>query len=80
VAAEIVPLPDPKPAMQGSFALFETPEGGLHLVYRVAGSDDEQHVEIPAFMVQMAKNMDGQGPMAMMRAFRKKKDKSGGLD
>jgi hypothetical protein len=68
----VVELPGPQPAMQGTFALYETPDGGLHLVYRVTGSDDEQHVEIPGFMVNLAKQMEGQGPMAMIKALRKK--------
>lgn len=47
----------PQPISQGTYALFETPGGGLHLVYRQKGATEDTHMEIPAFVVSMAQKM-----------------------
>jgi hypothetical protein len=44
----------PVPLSQGTYALFETPNGGLHLVYHPKGAADDIHLEIPAFVVKLA--------------------------
>lgn len=46
----------PVPISQGTYALFQTPSGALHLVYRAEGRED-QHVEIPSVMVAMGRKM-----------------------
>lgn len=46
----------PVPFMHGKFSLYETPEGGYHVAYKEDGDNTEtKHIEIPAFMVNMAK-------------------------
>jgi hypothetical protein len=67
--AEIVPLPDPVPVVQGSFAIFEKPDGGIHVALRMA-DDSEQHIEVPAFMAAMLKSGET-SPLALMNAMRK---------
>lgn len=39
--------------MAGTFALFDTPAGGLHLVYRPEGAQQDVHQEIPAAAVAL---------------------------
>jgi hypothetical protein len=59
----------PVPLSHGSYALYPTPSGGLHLVYRVKGSDQDGHMEIPAFVVETAAKMAGDedlGPLAVL--------------
>lgn len=52
------------PASQGTYALYELPDGGLHLAYRAAGAGADEHIDVPAFVVKMARNMaDGKGPL-----------------
>jgi hypothetical protein len=41
--------------MNGRFTLYETPDGGYHIAYVADGQDDTRHLEIPAFLVRMAK-------------------------
>lgn len=51
----------PEAMMRGVFSLYETPEGGYKLVYRVNGEDkDRPHIDLPPGMVRMAKMM-GEG-------------------
>jgi hypothetical protein len=51
----------PEAMMRGIFSLYETPEGGYKLVYRVNGEDqDRPHIDLPPGMVRMAKMM-GEG-------------------
>lgn len=51
----------PAPISQGTYALFQTPAGGLHLVYRVKGAEQDTHMEIPPFVVSMATKAAGGG-------------------
>jgi len=44
----------PVPESQGTYAIFKTPKGGIHLVYRPEGMTEDQHLEIPAMIVNMA--------------------------
>ena len=45
----------PEPLMNGKFTLYATPNGGYHIAWLPEGSDDTQHLEIPAFVASMAK-------------------------
>lgn len=51
----------PVPVSQGTYALFETPAGGLHLVYRVKGAETDTHMDIPRFVIDMAAKAAGGG-------------------
>lgn len=57
----------PVPFMRGKFSIYETPDGGLHIAYVLAGDDETKHLALPAAMVKMA-NMaaNGTGPLAAM--------------
>lgn len=44
----------PVPDSQGTYAVYRTPRGAIHLVYRPEGVDEDQHLEIPAMIVNMA--------------------------
>lgn len=44
----------PEALAKGSFALYKTPKGGLHLALRVEGEDEVRHVEVPAFLLKGA--------------------------
>ena len=59
----------PVAVSKGTYALFQTPAGGLHLVYRVIGADQDTHMEIPAFVVTMATKAatGGGGPADIMK-------------
>ena len=45
------------PVSQGTYALFEPPDGSVLLVYRPQGADQDEHIHIPKPMVVMAKKM-----------------------
>lgn len=50
------------PVSQGTYALFEPPDGSVLLVYRPQGADQDERIHIPKPMVVMAKKMaEGQG-------------------
>lgn len=50
---ETTPL-RPVPDSQGTYAVYRTPRGAIHLVYRPKGTEEDQHLEIPAMIVNMA--------------------------
>jgi hypothetical protein len=57
--AEPQPQPAPDriaPSSQGTYAIYDTPQGGYHLAYRPAGAQADEHLEIPPFIVKMARN------------------------
>ena len=49
----------PVPVSSGSYALYHTPKGGVHLVYRPFGTEEDQHLDIPPFVIGMAKKAAG---------------------
>lgn len=54
----------PTPFMRGKFAIYETPEGGLHIAYRVEGQDEDRHIALPAAAIKMAGMMGDKLPFA----------------
>jgi len=42
-----------QPLTSGKFALYQTPNGGMHLTLLVEGESEPRHVEIPKMMVKM---------------------------
>jgi hypothetical protein len=44
----------PTPFSVGSYALYRTPKGGIHLVYRPKGAEEDTHIDIPPMIVKMA--------------------------
>lgn len=49
--------PAPIPLAHGSYAVFEKPDGGVHLTVRPHGENEERHLDLPGPMVAMAKKM-----------------------
>lgn len=49
----------PELLMEGSFALYATPSGGMHLAYRLKDDEEDKHMEIPPMLVSMAAQMQG---------------------
>jgi hypothetical protein len=63
-------MTQPEPFVQGTFAVFETPDGGVVLVTRIAGGPEQQH-HVPGPLVAVAKRMaagEGLSPATMLRA------------
>lgn len=56
----------PVPFLQGSFALYQTPEGGAVLAYRAKGSSEDKQLMIPPFILQMAGQASGLSPEAIL--------------
>lgn len=62
----------PVPFLKGTFAIYETPDGGYHIAYKVEGETETQHMEIPGAALKMAKAMSGvSNPFAMFGAMKK---------
>jgi hypothetical protein len=61
--------PQPKLLLKGKFGIFETPEGGVHLVFKLEGQEDDKHMEFTPFMLKaMAMAFPGKGnPLDMLR-------------
>lgn len=73
--SDIEVVNQPEPYMSGKFALFKTPDGGLHLSYIVDGEEDTRHVQIPPMIFAMAEKMangESLNPMSIFQAMRGK--------
>lgn len=56
--------PAPELMSRGTYAIYQTPKGGLVISYRVDGATEDGHLDVPAPMVSMARRMaDGEGGM-----------------
>jgi hypothetical protein len=66
---EIIEMGDPALLVKGAFGIWETPEGGIHLVFRIAGDEDDKHMEFSPFMLKtMQMAFPGKGnPLQMLR-------------
>lgn len=67
-SAEVAPL-TPTMLVKGAFGVFETPDGGIHLVLRMDGADEDRHMEFSPMMLKAMKMaFPGKGdPIAMLR-------------
>jgi hypothetical protein len=56
---------------RGTFSVYKTDDGGVHIAYRLSSFDAEQgdgHVPVPAGLMRMAFGAAaGRGPLAMLR-------------
>ena len=52
------------PSVSGTFALFDTPNGGVHVVVRFAGEETERHKDIPPAMAAFARQVFEEGSLA----------------
>lgn len=53
------PLVSPRPILEGSFAIFAPPAGGLLLAWRKKGSTEDHHLPVPPMIVQAAAQAGG---------------------
>ena len=52
----------------GEYSVYKTPEGGLHIAYRPEGMEEDQHLPLPAMVVQMMiAASEGKGPLGRLR-------------
>jgi hypothetical protein len=60
----------PRIMHEGNYRLYEKEDGTLHLVYLPNGADQEEHLEIPGALMQLAKQgAEGKmNPLQMMKA------------
>ena len=70
-AAEPEPGPGaPVLLSRGQYSIYQTPDEGLHLVYRPEEAAEDAHIPIPARLLKLAgAAAGGRGPLAMLRAF-----------
>lgn len=61
--------PDPKLLLKGKFGIFETPDQGIHLVFKLDGDENDRHMEFTPFMLKAMKMaFPGKGdPLQMLR-------------
>jgi hypothetical protein len=65
---EVAPV-TPTLLIKGAFGVFETPDGGIHLVLRLEGADEDKHMEFSPMMLKAMKMaFPGKGnPIDMLR-------------
>ena len=57
----------PEPFMKGTFSVYNTPDGGYHIAYKLEGEDETNHAEIPGAALKMASALSGtKNPFAMV--------------
>ena len=56
-ALDITPTSRPEVLYSGTFSVYNTPDGGYHLVYRLAGEDNDRHFPVPAYLVKMGEQV-----------------------
>jgi len=55
---------------QGTYAIYQTPQGGWHIAYLPSDTEETQHFEIPAMAVQLFQTMqrgEMPSPFQMMK-------------
>jgi hypothetical protein len=53
--------------IRGTFTVYKTGEGGLHIAYLLDGQEETGHVPIPAGILRMATMASGgKGPLGML--------------
>lgn len=63
--AELAPVEAPAPILAGTFALYETPDGGMCLVTEVPGRGVEQRI-VPGKLVRLVTSGKGLGMFGKM--------------
>ena len=60
------------PILKGVYSIYETPGGGYHVAYRVDGTEEDQHIEVPGWIVALAhqKSEGSLTPMALFKGLR----------
>jgi hypothetical protein len=64
-----IAVTEPKLLLKGKFGIFETPDAGIHLVFRLENDTDDRHMEFTPFMLKaMSMAFPGKGnPLQMLR-------------
>jgi hypothetical protein len=53
--------------MKGTFSVYNTPDGGYHIAYRLEGESETNHAEIPGAALKLAASLSGsKNPFAML--------------
>jgi hypothetical protein len=67
--SEDVAVPMPELLLKGAFGIFETPDGGIHLTFRIEGQDEDKHMEFSPMMLKAMKMaFPGKGdPLTMLK-------------
>lgn len=61
---------EPGKLFKGQFTVYKTPEGGLHIAYRLDGQEEDGHMPIPPALIKIALAAGtGKGPLAMLARF-----------
>lgn len=50
-------LTGPEPALAGTFAMFDKPDGGIVFMVRFAGTDGERRWDVPPVLARRAQKM-----------------------
>jgi hypothetical protein len=56
----------PEPLIKGAFALFLTPAGDVVVAYRLSGTEEDQRLVIPRFILDMAQSASGMTPADLL--------------
>lgn len=59
MSKDVEKVTEPAPFLKGKFAIYETKDGGYHLVYRPDNVEEDQHVEIPGMYVKLMNSKMG---------------------
>ena len=64
----------PVPFLKGVFAIYNTPDGGVHISYRPDGAETDEHIQVPGLVMNLVKEMQETGkmpnPIAMFKLMR----------
>jgi len=71
VPADPAPAPGgPVPILEGTFAIFLTPDESIVVAYRPRGADADKRFVLPAFIVAMATRQSGHTPTEIFQALK----------
>jgi len=71
VPADPPPAPGgPVPILEGTFAIFLTPDESIVVAYRPRGADADKRFVLPAFIVAMATRQSGHTPTEIFQALK----------
>lgn len=70
VPADPAPPAGPTPLLEGTFAIFVTPEESIVVAYRPRGADADKHFVVPAFIVGMASQHSGHSASEILKALK----------
>lgn len=63
------PAAKPEPLIEGTFAIYEVPDGSMVMAYRRKGETKGEQIVVPAYVMAMVQKMTGDSggnPLAML--------------